>query len=116
LEDQCLFGRATIVCVVLPFITPRFFKHYGGRPSELETKFLLLMLFGLCGLATWSGSEAVLPTDIVGMVLAGTVGKDHSLIRRLRTRTFGLLTNHTGAIFRPGRSGGCERCRSDLDR
>jgi Kef-type K+ transport system membrane component KefB len=26
------------------------------------------------------------------MVLAGTVGKDHSLIRRLRTLTFGLLT------------------------
>jgi glutathione-regulated potassium-efflux system ancillary protein KefC len=80
------------VCVALPFITPRFFKHYGGRPSELETKFLLLMLFGLGGLATWSGSEAVLPAYIVGMVLAGTVGKDHSLIRRLRTLTFGLLT------------------------
>jgi glutathione-regulated potassium-efflux system ancillary protein KefC len=41
------------VCVVLPFITPRFFKRYGGRPSELETKFLLLILFGLGGLATW---------------------------------------------------------------
>jgi Kef-type K+ transport system membrane component KefB len=26
------------------------------------------------------------------MVLAGTVGKDHALIRRLRTLTFGLLT------------------------
>jgi len=26
------------------------------------------------------------------MVLAGTVGKDHTLIRRLRTLTFGLLT------------------------
>jgi Kef-type K+ transport system membrane component KefB len=26
------------------------------------------------------------------MVLAGTVGKDHQLIRRLRTLTFGLLT------------------------
>jgi Kef-type K+ transport system membrane component KefB len=29
---------------------------------------------------------------MIGMVLAGTVGKDHSLIRRLRTLTFGLLT------------------------
>ena len=28
----------------------------------------------------------------VGMVLAGTVGKDHALIRRLRTLTFGFLT------------------------
>jgi Kef-type K+ transport system membrane component KefB len=29
---------------------------------------------------------------MIGMVLAGTVGKDHMLIRRLRTLTFGLLT------------------------
>jgi Kef-type K+ transport system membrane component KefB len=28
----------------------------------------------------------------MGMVLAGTVGKDHALVRRLRTVTFGLLT------------------------
>jgi len=28
----------------------------------------------------------------VGMVLAGTVGRDHALVRRLRTLTFGLLT------------------------
>ena len=77
---------------MLPFITPRFFKRYGGRPSELEAKLLLLTLFGLGGLATWSGSEAVLPAYLVGMVLAGTVGKDHALIRRLRTLTFGLLT------------------------
>ena len=40
----------------------------------------------------WAGSEAVLPAYMIGMVLAGTVGKDHVLIRRLRTLTFGLLT------------------------
>jgi len=34
----------------------------------------------------------VLPAYLVGMVLAGTVGKDHVLVRRLRTLTFGLLT------------------------
>jgi len=43
-------------------------------------------------LASWAESEAVLPAYIIGMVLAGTVGKDHVLIRRLRTVTFGLLT------------------------
>lgn len=46
----------------------------------------------MAGLAVWSGSEAVLPAYIIGMVLAGTVGKDHILVRRLRTLTFGLLT------------------------
>lgn len=81
-----------IAAFVLPWLTPRFFRRYGGRPSELETKFLLLMLFGLGALATWADSEAVLPAYLIGMVLAGTVGKDHVLVRRLRTLTFGLLT------------------------
>jgi glutathione-regulated potassium-efflux system ancillary protein KefC len=83
---------SVVVFFILPFLTPRFFKHYGGRVSELEAKYLLFLLFGMGGLAVWSGSEAVLPAYIIGMVLAGTVGKDHSLIRRLRTLTFGLLT------------------------
>ena len=78
--------------VALPYITPRFFAKYGGRVSELEAKFLLLTLFLLGGLAVWAGSEAVLPAYIIGMVLAGSVGHDHFLIRRLRTVTFGLLT------------------------
>jgi Kef-type K+ transport system membrane component KefB len=78
--------------VALPWITPRFFKRYGGRPSEMEAKFLLLCLFGLGALAGWADSEAVLPAYLVGMALAGTVGKDHVLVRRLRTLTFGLLT------------------------
>ncbi|MCK7500585.1 MAG: cation:proton antiporter [Comamonadaceae bacterium] len=83
---------STVAFVVLPWITPRFFRRYGGRPSELEAKFLMLCLFGLGALATWADSEAVLPAYVIGMVLAGTVGKDHALIRRLRTLTFGLLT------------------------
>jgi Kef-type K+ transport system membrane component KefB len=81
-----------VVFVLLPYITPRFFKRYGGKPSELEAKFLLLCLFGMGFLATWADSEAVLPAYLIGMVLAGTVGKDNMLIRRLRTLTFGLLT------------------------
>jgi len=85
-----------VVCIVvfasLPFVTPRFFRRYGGRVSELEAKYLLFFLFAMGGLAVWAGSEAVLPGYLVGMVLAGTVGKDHILIRRLRTLTFGLLT------------------------
>lgn len=81
-----------IVFIILPWLTPRFFRWYGNRPSELEAKFLLLVLFGLGALASWADSEAVLPAYLVGMVLAGTVGKDHVLVRRLRTLTFGLLT------------------------
>jgi len=87
-----LAGAGAIAFFVLPWIVPRFFKRYGGRPSELEAKFLMFTLFGMGALATWADSEAVLPAYLLGMVLAGTVGKDHALIRRLRTLTFGLLT------------------------
>ncbi len=94
------FTLRTLVFVVLgltafaalPYITPRFFAKYGGRVSELEAKFILFTLFLLGGLAVWAGSEAVLPAYIIGMVLAGSVGNDHFLVRRLRTVTFGLLT------------------------
>jgi glutathione-regulated potassium-efflux system ancillary protein KefC len=85
-------GACVLVFAALPFITPWFFRKYGGRVSELEAKYLLFLLFAMGGLAAWAGSEAVLPAYLIGMVLAGTVGRDHVLIRRLRTLTFGLLT------------------------
>src|SRR5262252_8785530 len=74
-----------VAFMFLPWLTPRFFKLYGGRPSELEAKFLLLCLLGMGALATWAQSEAVLPAYLIGMVLAGSVGRDHGLVRRLRT-------------------------------
>jgi len=87
-----LAGAGILVFIVLPWLTPRFFRTYGNRPSELEAKYLLLALFGMGALAAWADSEPVLPAYLIGMVLAGTVGKDHALVRRLRTLTFGLLT------------------------
>jgi glutathione-regulated potassium-efflux system ancillary protein KefC len=92
MKTLIFLGVGTVVFLILPWLTPRFFRLYGGRPSELETKFLLLCLLGMGALAGWADSEAVLPAYLIGMVLAGTVGKDHALVRRLRTLTFGLLT------------------------
>jgi glutathione-regulated potassium-efflux system ancillary protein KefC len=83
---------SVIVFMLCPYITPRFFQRFGNRPSELEAKYLLTLLFGLGALASWADSEPVLPAYIIGMALAGTVGKDHILIRRLRTLTLGFLT------------------------
>lgn len=85
-------GAMLAAALALPWLTPRFFRRFGGRPSELETKYLLAALFGLGALAGWADSEAVLPAYVIGMALAGAVGRDHALIRRLRTLTFGLLT------------------------
>lgn len=91
-KTMAFVGICVAVLAVLPWVTPRFFKHFGNRPSELETKFLLLVLFGLGAVALWAESEPVLPAYVVGMILAGSVGKDHALVRRLRTLTLGFLT------------------------
>ncbi len=85
-------AAALAACLLLPQLTPRFFRRFGERPSELEAKYLLLALFGLGALAAWAESEPVLPAYLIGMALAGTVGRNHALIRRLRTLALGLLT------------------------
>ena len=81
-----------ITFFLLPKITQRAFFLFGGHTSEFETKYLLFFLLALGALATWAESEAVLPAYLIGMALAGSVGRDHALIKRLRTITIGLLT------------------------
>ena len=75
---------AIAVFAVLPWLTPRFNRVFGNRPSEMEIKFLLFCLLGVGALAGWADSEAVLPAYVIGMMLAGSVGRDHALVRRLR--------------------------------
>jgi glutathione-regulated potassium-efflux system ancillary protein KefC len=88
-----VFATGCIVAfVLLPLVTPHLVNHYGNRTAAFRTKWVLFILFGLGALAVWSGSEAVLPAYIVGMVLASTLGTDHVFVRRLRTLTIGFLT------------------------
>jgi len=60
-------GGSILGIAILPWLTPRFFRLFGNRPSELEAKYLLLMLFGFGALAAWADSEAVLPAYVIGM-------------------------------------------------
>jgi len=92
IKTLIFIGVTIFVAFSAPIITPKIFKKLGNKPTEFETKYLLFILFGLGGIAIWSGSEAVLPAYILGMVLANSVGKDFQLIRRLRTLTIGFLT------------------------
>lgn len=73
LKTLIFFGVTLTALVILPWLTPRFFRRYGGRPSEIEAKFLLVGLFALGALAVWADSEAVLPAYLLGMVLAGSL-------------------------------------------
>jgi Kef-type K+ transport system membrane component KefB len=77
---------------VLPRFVPWFFKRVGSRISEPETKFVLLLLFLLGGLAAAARSEAVLPAYLVGMVLAPFFLGERVLAQRMRVMAFTLLT------------------------
>jgi len=85
-------GVSALVLVSLPYLTTRLTARYGNRTAAVRTKWVLFVLFGLGALAAWSGSEAVLPAYLAGMVLARTLASDQFFIRRLRTLTVGFLT------------------------
>jgi Kef-type K+ transport system membrane component KefB len=81
-----------LVLLLLPYVTKLITAVYANRTAAIRTKWIMLVVFGLGALALWSGSEAVLPAYVVGMVLAGGAAKDTFWIRRLRTLTVGFLT------------------------
>lgn len=82
----------TFVLLILPFTSRWLTRIYAHRTAAVRTKWVIFILFGLGALALWSGSEAVLPAYIVGMVLAEFSNGDIFWIRRLRTLTTGFLT------------------------
>jgi Kef-type K+ transport system membrane component KefB len=88
-----LFGAVTIaVLLLLPRFTPWLFARIGHRVSEPQIKFVLLVLFGLGGLASTARSEAVLPAYLIGMVLAPIFLGDKELTHRIRVIAFTILT------------------------
>jgi glutathione-regulated potassium-efflux system ancillary protein KefC len=80
------------VFLLLPRVTTWITNRYGFRTAAIRTKWLVFILFALGALALWSGSEAVLPAYIAGMVLAEFTAEDRHFMRRLRTLTVGFLT------------------------
>lgn len=85
-------GVSAIVIASLPTVTKFLTRVYGNRTAAIRTKWIIAVLLGLGTLAYWSGSEAVLPAYVVGIVLAEFVATEHLWLRRLRTLTTGLLT------------------------
>jgi Kef-type K+ transport system membrane component KefB len=88
-----LFGAVTAAALwLLPRFAPWFFKIVGHRVSEPEIKLICVVLLGLGGMAQFSGSEAVLPAYLVGMVLAPAFLNDPELSHRMRVIAFTILT------------------------
>jgi Kef-type K+ transport system membrane component KefB len=88
-----VFALVTVAALVLVGPTLRYLmRTLGHRVSEPEIKFLLVVLFGLGGLASAAGSEAVLPAYVLGLAIAGVCVSDRVLIDRMRAIAFALLT------------------------
>ena len=85
-------GVCVVVFFLLPYVTTWLTERYAYRTAAIRTKWIVFVLFGLGALALWSGSEAVLPAYIAGMVLAEFTAEDRHFMRRLRTLTVGFLT------------------------
>ncbi|HYK70011.1 MAG TPA: cation:proton antiporter [Streptosporangiaceae bacterium] len=83
---------SAVTVTALPWLLRITVRHFGHRVSEPEIKLLLVVLFGLGGLATQAGSEAVLPAYVAGLVVAGMFLHDRALMDRLRSIAFALLT------------------------
>ena len=90
-----LLAFVVATAVVLP-IAPRLTRwvlaNTRGRVSEPEVKFVFLMMFFLGGVASAGGSEPILPAYLIGMVLAGTFLRERTLVLRMRTTAFAILT------------------------
>jgi Kef-type K+ transport system membrane component KefB len=80
------------VLAAFPFLTSLLTKIYGNRTAAIRVKWVVFVLLGLGALAFWSGSEAVLPAYIAGIMLAEFATKEEHWVRRLRTLTVGFLT------------------------
>jgi Kef-type K+ transport system membrane component KefB len=83
----------SVVLWFMPRWTRFIIRRLGAtRVSEPEVKFILFVLFFLGGLATTARSEAVLPAYLLGLILAGVFLRDRTLVRRMRSIAFAMLT------------------------
>lgn len=93
--DWHLLVFVVALAVVVP-LAPRLVRFVirtsGGKMSEAELKLVRLIMFGQAAAAEASGSEAILPAYLMGMVLAGTFLRERALVLRLRAVAFTVLT------------------------
>jgi Kef-type K+ transport system membrane component KefB len=82
----------TVVLILTPRFSRRFFRAFGSHVSEPEIKLMFLLLFALGGLAAKANSEAVLPAYLLGLVVAQLFSENRTMVRHLRTTVFAFLT------------------------
>jgi Kef-type K+ transport system membrane component KefB len=78
--------------VLLPKLTPWFFRRYGDRVIEPEIKLVFVCLFVLMVVADAAKGHAVLPAFVLGLVMARHYQQHRLEQERLRVVAFSFLT------------------------
>jgi len=78
--------------VLLPRVSPWFFRRYGDRVIEPEIKLVFVVLFVLMVLGNEANSQAVLPAFVLGLVMSRHYQRHQEEQRRLRVVAFAFLT------------------------
>lgn len=83
---------SAVVILLVPRISPWFFRRYGERVIEPEIKLIFVALFLLMFVAELGQSHAVLPAFLFGLAMARVLAAQRTQQRRLRIVAFALLT------------------------
>jgi len=80
------------VILLVPRISPAFFRRYGNRVIEPEIKLIFAALFLLMFVGELGQSHAVLPAFLFGLAMARVLAASPVQRQRLRVVAFALLT------------------------
>lgn len=80
------------VILIVPRLSPWFFRRYGERVIEPEIKLIFVGLFLLMFVGELGQSHAVLPAFLFGLAMARLLAAQRTQQRRLRIVAFALLT------------------------
>jgi Kef-type K+ transport system membrane component KefB len=84
-----------LVGVVVVFATPlasRLFAKFGGKVSEPEIKFIFLLIAVLAYIAIANEVEAVLPSFILGLAMAGFFAQYKHVLHKMRSIVYVSFT------------------------
>ena len=82
-----MLAAAWSILKIAPFI-----MRNEPKGSEAGTRFLVFVLFLLGGLGSVSGTEAVVPAYLIGVVLAPLLQKEEAMAGRLKSAAFAWFT------------------------
>lgn len=85
-------GVSALLIVLVPRISPWFFRRYGERVTEPEIKMIFATLFIMMLVGELGQSHAVLPAFIFGLAMSRFLATQKNQLRRLRVVSFALLT------------------------